>query len=148
MIKYVISYSFINKRGDRTLHNNFFIMLKKKYAAPNNIAKFITWIPNNEKNNILNPKCFFAKSKNLNSIIIWVTNRINNPTNRKPLFKAKTSKIKIKIINVNREENACAKVANEPAVSNFFFSKKSGMYLSVLSIILLNLKYKPHHLPL
>jgi len=29
-------------RGDRTLRNNFFIMLKKKYAAPKNIAKLIT----------------------------------------------------------------------------------------------------------
>ncbi len=96
-------------------------MLKKKYAVPKNIAKLITWIPNNEKNNILNPKCFFAKSRNFNSIIIWVTNDINNPTNRKPLFKAKTSKIKIKIINVNREENACVKSAPEPVVSNFFF---------------------------
>ena len=148
MIKYVISYSFINKRGDRTLHNNFFIMLKKKYAAPKNIAKLITWIPNNENNNILNPKCFFAKSRNLNSTIIWVTNNINNPTNRKSLFKAKTSKIKIKIINVNREENACVESAPEPVVSNFFFSKKSGMYFSVLSIILLHLIYKLYHLPL
>ena len=148
MIKYVISYSLVNRRGDRTLRNNFFIMLKKKYAAPKNIAKLIIWIPNNEKNNILNPKCFFAKSKNLNSIIIWVTNDINNPTNRKPLFKAKTSKIKIKIINVNREENARVKVANVPVVSNFFFSRKSGMYFSVLSIILLHLIYKLHHLPL
>ena len=132
----------------RTLATHFFIMLKKKYAAPKNIAKLITWIPNNEKNNILNPKCFFAKSKNLNSIIIWVKNNINNPTSREPLFKAKTSKIKIKIAKVNREENACVKVANEPVVSNFFFSKKSGMYFSVLSIILLHLIYKLHHLPL
>ncbi len=121
MIKYAISYSLVNKRNDRTLRNNFFIMLKKKYAVPKNIAKLITWIPNNEKNNILNPKCFFAKSRNLNSIIIWITNDINNPTNRKPLFKTKTSKIKIKVINVNREENACVKSAPEPVVSNFFF---------------------------
>ena len=132
MIKYAISYSLVNRWGDRTLRNNFFIMLKKKYAAPKNIAKLITWIPNNEKNNILNPKCFFAKSRNLNSIIIWVTNNINNPTNRKPLFKAKTSKIKIKIVNVNREENACVKVANEPVVSNFFFYKHKSSDLSIL----------------
>ena len=84
----------------------------------------IICIPNNEKNNISNPKCFFAKSKNLNSIIIWIANVINNPTNRKPLFKAKTNKIKIKIINVNREENACVKSAPEPVVSNFFFREK------------------------
>ena len=121
MIKYAISYSFVNKRNDRTLRNNFFIILKKKYAVPKSIAKLITWIPSNEKNNILNPKCFFAKSRNLNSIIIWVTNDINSPTNRKLLFKAKTSKIKIKVINVNREENACVKSAPEPVVSNFFF---------------------------
>ena len=148
MIKYAISYSFVNKRNDRTLRNNFFIILKKKYAVPKSIAKLITWIPNNEKNNILNPKCCFAKIRNLNSIIIWVTRDINNPTNRKPLFKVKISKIKIMIINVNREESACFKSAPEPIVSNFFFSRKSGIYFSVLSIILLNLKYKLHHLPL
>lgn len=42
MIKYAISYSLVNKRNDRTLRNNFFIMLKKKYAVPKNIAKLIT----------------------------------------------------------------------------------------------------------
>ena len=134
--------------GNKILRNNFFVMLRRKYTEPNNIPILIACIPNNEKNNILNPKCFFAKSRNLNSIIIWVTNDINSPTNRKLLFKAKTSKIKIKIINVNREENACVKSAPEPVVSNFFFLNKRGMYFSVLSTILLNLKYKLHHLPL
>ena len=148
MIKYTISYSLVNRRGDRTLRNDFFIMLKKKYAAPKNIAKLITWIPNNEKNNILNPKCFFANTKNLNSIIIWIKNNINNPTNTNHLFNMKAKRTKIKLINVNIEEKAWPEVAKEPFVSNFFFSIKSGKYLSVLSMILLHLIYKLHHLPL
>ena len=110
---------------NKILRNNFFIILIKKYAEPRNMPILIICIPNNEKNNILNPKCFFAKSKNLNSIIICVTNNINNPTNRKSLFKVKISKIKIKIINVKREETACVKVANEPVVSNFFFREEA-----------------------